>query len=117
MRCILSCLLCFLLRSYARMSNAASAFDLQSVSVVCARLTINLHQVEAQPLPEGPSNPFCNAFVMQETELLSTSQAQRDVNFATARCWTIKNPGVLNPVSGEPVAFRLLPGPSESCEQ
>lgn len=110
---MLPCLLCFPLRSLP-----AWAFDLQSVSVGCARLTIiNLHQVEAQPLPEGPSNPFCNAFVMQETELLTTGQAQRDVNFATARCWTIKNPGVLNPVSGEPVAFRLLPGPSESCEQ
>lgn len=64
------------------------------------------------PLPEGPSNPYANAFVMHETDLLTTGEAQRDVNFATARCWTIKNPRVLNPVSGEPVAFKLLPGPT-----
>ena len=47
---------------------------------------------------------------MHETDLLTTGEAQRDVNFGTARYWSVKNPGVRNAASGEPVAFKLLPG-------
>ena len=51
-------------------------------------------QVEAKALPEGLANPFSNAFIMAETDLLSTDAAQRDVKFETARCWMMKNPKV-----------------------
>ena len=70
-------------------------------------------QNEAQALPEGPANPFSNAFIMAETDLLTTAVAQRDVCFATARCWRMKNPQRINPISGRPVAYKIMPGTSE----
>mmetsp|Transcript_39335 Transcript_39335/g.87541 ORF Transcript_39335/g.87541 Transcript_39335/m.87541 type:complete len:691 (-) Transcript_39335:902-2974(-) len=69
-------------------------------------------EVEARSLPAGPENPFLNAFVMHETDLTNTDMARRDVNFSTARHWRMKNPAVLNPISSEPVAYKLLPGPT-----
>ncbi|GAX75117.1 hypothetical protein CEUSTIGMA_g2561.t1 [Chlamydomonas eustigma] len=69
-------------------------------------------ETEAVALPEGPQNPFSNAFIMADTDLLTTGTAQRDVNFATARSWRIKNPNVINPISGHPVAFKIMPGPT-----
>lgn len=71
-------------------------------------------QVESVPVPIGPGNPAGNAFLMQETDLLTTDTAQRDAHFPTARHWRIKNPNVLNPISKRPVGFRLLPSGSES---
>lgn len=35
-----------------------------------------------------------------------------DVDFGAARCWKLKNPDVINPITKEPIAFRLLPGPT-----
>lgn len=69
-------------------------------------------EVEAESLPEGPENPFGNAFHMKETDMTCTDMAQRNVNFATARAWKIKNPNRLNPITGEPVAFKIMPGPT-----
>ncbi|PNH03386.1 Primary amine oxidase, partial [Tetrabaena socialis] len=71
-----------------------------------------ISEVEAVALPPGPANPYANGFRMQETELVSTSQAQRVHNFATARFWSIKNPFSINPVSGRPVSYRLMPAAS-----
>jgi len=67
-------------------------------------------EVDAVPLPPGPGNPHANGFIMRETDLTRTAMAARDVNFAAARCWKLKNPRVTNPVSGEAVSYRLLPG-------
>ncbi|GIL76587.1 hypothetical protein Vretifemale_6087, partial [Volvox reticuliferus] len=70
-------------------------------------------EVESVPLaPGGRSNPHCNGFKMVETELLSTSGAQRTHNFFTARFWSIKNPYSINPISKRPVSYRLLPAAS-----
>ncbi|KAG1658854.1 hypothetical protein FOA52_008811 [Chlamydomonas sp. UWO 241] len=69
-------------------------------------------EVQARALPEGPSNPYGNAFIMAETQLTSTKQAVRDVDFGTTRFWSIKNPGVINRMSGKPVAYKLVPGPT-----
>ncbi|KAJ9530268.1 hypothetical protein QJQ45_023557, partial [Haematococcus lacustris] len=67
-------------------------------------------EVTARPLPPGPGNPHANGFIMHERDLLDTDQAQCEADFGGARCWKMKNPSVINPVSGEPVAYRLLPG-------
>ncbi len=63
----------------AHSPSTASPSNTPPLSLFCS-------QVEARALPEGPSNPFHNAFIMHEEELLTTGQAQRDVNFGTARC-------------------------------
>jgi hypothetical protein len=67
-------------------------------------------QVNATPIPLGPQNPFGNAFQVAETYLESTSAAQRLCCPEAARHWKIKNPAHINPITREPVAYKLLPG-------
>mmetsp|Transcript_22566 Transcript_22566/g.67197 ORF Transcript_22566/g.67197 Transcript_22566/m.67197 type:complete len:731 (-) Transcript_22566:1085-3277(-) len=69
-------------------------------------------EVNAVPVPPGDGNPYGNAFEVRETELRSTREAARDVDFGAARVWLVKNPAKVNAVSGRPVAFKLVPGPT-----
>ncbi|KAF8068451.1 maoI [Scenedesmus sp. PABB004] len=69
-------------------------------------------EVDAVRMPRGPENPHGNGFWARETDLTSTSAAQRATAPDKARIWKIKNPAVLNPVSGAPVAFKLMPTPT-----
>ncbi|KAI8472761.1 MAG: copper amine oxidase [Monoraphidium minutum] len=73
---------------------------------------IVVSEVDAVALPMGPGNPAGMGFVAQETKLTSTAKAQRKVNFDAARIWKVSNPSVLNPMSGAPVAYKLVPQPS-----
>jgi primary-amine oxidase len=57
----------------------------------------------------GPANPHGNAFAVTETDLLSVHAAMRPPAPEKARAWKIKNPSVLNPITGKPVAFKLIP--------
>eukprot|EP00198_Chlamydomonas_reinhardtii_P010994 XP_001700331.1 copper amine oxidase [Chlamydomonas reinhardtii] len=69
--------------------------------------------VEAVPLPPGgDDNPHRNGFRMVETELTRVAAASRNHNFNTARHWSMKNPFSLNPISGRPVSYRLMPAAS-----
>ena len=70
-------------------------------------------EVNADRLPLGPSNPHGNAFRVAETPLLSVHGAMREADPARSRAWKIKNPGVINPITGQPVAFKLVPSGSE----
>nr|WHU50174.1 copper amine oxidase [Chlamydomonas reinhardtii] len=70
-------------------------------------------EVEAVPLPPGgDDNPHRNGFRMVETELTRVAAASRNHNFNTARHWSMKNPFSLNPISGRPVSYRLMPAAS-----
>jgi primary-amine oxidase len=60
-------------------------------------------------MPPGPNNPHLNGFLAIETDLTNTTAAQRTVAFDRARIWKIKNPGVLNPITQNPVAYKLMP--------
>ena len=66
-------------------------------------------EVNAEPLPVGPANPYGNAFAVTETDLLSVHAAMRDPAPGKARAWKIKNPRAINPVTGKPTAFKLVP--------
>jgi Cu2+-containing amine oxidase len=44
---------------------------------------------------------------LQETELTTTSEAQRVAAPERARIWKIKNPAVINHVSKAPVAYKV----------
>lgn len=66
-------------------------------------------EVNADPLPIGPNNPAGNAFAVTETPLLSVHAAQRDCAPERSRAWKIKNPGVINPITGQPVSWKLIP--------
>ncbi len=59
--------------------------------------------------PEGPANPYGNAFYVEETVLATERAAGRRTNQATQRYWKIVNPNRLNHV-GRPTGFRLEHG-------
>ncbi|HVM65759.1 MAG TPA: primary-amine oxidase [Acidimicrobiales bacterium] len=69
-----------------------------------------VYEVEAEPLPLGDGNPLSNAFVARATKLETERSAQRDVDPARSRHWRIVNPTARNGL-GEPVAYKLVPGP------
>jgi primary-amine oxidase len=59
--------------------------------------------------PEGPGNPYGNAFYVEETVLETETAAARRVNQETERYWKIINPNARNHV-GRPTGYKLEPG-------
>jgi primary-amine oxidase len=68
----------------------------------------SVYEVEAQPVPPGPDNPWKNAFRQASTLLGSELQARREVNPATTRTWKVVNPDARNAL-GQPVGYKLVP--------
>lgn len=66
-------------------------------------------EVNVVPVPRGPKNPHGNAFVAVEDDLLRVHLAQRMTAPEQARIWKIKNPGIMNPITKAPVAYKLMP--------
>ena len=60
-------------------------------------------QVNVEPDPEGPLNPYGVGFSARETELQSELAARRRVDPSKSRVWKIKNHNSRNTVTGEPV--------------
>ncbi len=58
--------------------------------------------MEAELLPAGKDNPWGNAFVKKETDLVDESTSGRIVDCLKARFWKIKNPAVCHEYSGRP---------------
>ena len=82
----------------------------------CARLDVTVDgprntvtEINSEPVPTGPENPYGNAWVARETALRRESEAQRSLNADTARFWRITNPNNKTDV-GAPTAYRLIPG-------
>lgn len=71
-------------------------------------------QVNVEALPEGPQNPYGNAFAAVETTFKTEKEAQRVTNPASARTWKVSNPNVLHPATGTPL-FISLCGSKRSC--
>lgn len=65
-------------------------------------------EVDTMALPEGPDNPYGNAFTTRETVLQTELGAQRNVDFDTARFWKIVSADARNGL-GQPTAYKLLP--------
>ena len=81
----------------------------------CARLDFDVdgrvnevHEIDAEPVPPGPENPWMNAFRAKATRLDTEHRAQRQIDPTRSRTWRIANPQSLNGL-GEPVAYRLVP--------
>ena len=66
-------------------------------------------EMNSVPVPTGPTNPYGGAFQMEETELRTESEAQRNLNLATSRKWIVTNPAARNPL-GHATGYALLPG-------
>eukprot|EP00884_Botryococcus_braunii_P003393 jgi/Botrbrau1/13054/Bobra.0187s0016.1 len=72
-------------------------------------VAVSCEQVNVEALPEGPENPYGNAFKAVETDLLTETAAQRVADPQKARIWKIKNPATRHPATGSPVAYKLVP--------
>jgi primary-amine oxidase len=70
-----------------------------------------VYEVDTRPSPAGPENPWGNAFDAVVTPLKTELEAQRMVDPATSRCWKVVNHSSTNGL-GQPVAFKLVPGPT-----
>jgi primary-amine oxidase len=84
----------------------------------CARLDMDVDgpgnevvEVDVLAEPAGDANPWSNAFRPHATRLETEQAARRKIDPACSRTWRITNPSVRNGL-GEPVAYKLLPGPS-----
>jgi primary-amine oxidase len=66
-------------------------------------------EMNTQAMPAGKNNPYNNAFTMTENLLRTELQAQRQMNFASARKWKIINPTNKNTL-GAPTGYLLFPG-------
>jgi primary-amine oxidase len=69
----------------------------------------SVYEVNTVADPNGPDNPYHNAFHAEATLLETESLAQRVIDPLSARFWTIVNPSVHNRL-GQPVAYKLVPG-------
>jgi primary-amine oxidase len=67
-----------------------------------------VYEVDAEPAPVGPDNPWMNAFRARATRLDHELAARRDIDPARSRTWRIANPDVRNGL-GQPVAYKLVP--------
>ena len=70
----------------------------------------SVYEMEALPVPPGPDNPWSNAFESVATLLRTEQDAQRVVDPGRSRYWKVVNNGSINRL-GEPVAYKLGPGP------
>src|SRR5207253_153151 len=84
----------------------------------CARLDIDVdgpenevYEVDSVALPDGPDNPWSNAFAARRTLLRSERDAQRSIDPARSRSWLVVNPQARNRL-GQPPGYRLHPGPA-----
>ncbi|GAQ81207.1 Copper amine oxidase [Klebsormidium nitens] len=64
------------------------------------------------PLPLGPKNPHGNGFRAVETDLTSELKAMRCADPFKGRVWKIKNPDSIHPITGKPVAYKLVGTPN-----
>ena len=86
--------------------------------IFCVRLDLTVDgphnsvvECDSVPVEPGSDNPHGNAWEVLRTPLRRESEAQRLANTNSARFWRIENPIRRNAV-GDPVAYRLEPGPS-----
>jgi len=67
-----------------------------------------VEEVDAEPVPIGPQNPWGNAFRPKKTKLARESQAQRIADNLKARVWHVTNPTKQNRL-GQDVGYALYP--------
>ncbi|HUC23568.1 MAG TPA: primary-amine oxidase [Streptosporangiaceae bacterium] len=69
----------------------------------------SVYEIETEPVPAGPENPYGNAFRPRRTLLRTESDAGRLINPLTARHWLVVNPSITN-AWGQSVGYKLIPG-------
>lgn len=69
----------------------------------------SVHEMNTRALPPGPTNPFLNGILMEETILKSERLAQRKMSMPLARTWMVVNPTAQNAL-GHHTSYILVPG-------
>ncbi len=69
----------------------------------------SVHEMNTRALPPGPSNPFLNGILMEETILKTERLAQRKMSMPLARTWIVVNPTAQNAL-GHHTSYILVPG-------
>jgi primary-amine oxidase len=68
----------------------------------------SVHEMNTRARPGGPDNPSLNGMIMEETKLRTEAGAQRQLNMASARTWSIVNPTAQN-AFGHHTSYILIP--------
>jgi primary-amine oxidase len=68
----------------------------------------SVHEMNTRAQAGGPGNPSLNGIIMEETRLASEAAAQRQMNMAAARTWSIVNPTAQNAL-GHRTSYILVP--------
>ena len=71
----------------------------------------SVHEMNTRALNTGPTNPFLNGIMMEETILKTERQAQRKMSMPLARTWMVVNPSTQNAL-GHHTSYILVPGPN-----
>jgi primary-amine oxidase len=66
-------------------------------------------ETNTEAIPQGPQNPYANAFVMKETLFRREQEAQRPVSLAANRKWKVINHSIKNGL-GQSTGYLLVPG-------
>jgi primary-amine oxidase len=66
-------------------------------------------EMNTKLVPPGPQNPYSNAFYVDNTLFKTELQAQRNINYESARNWHIMNTMKMNEL-GQHVGYMLMPG-------
>jgi primary-amine oxidase len=66
-------------------------------------------EMNSKLVPLGKDNPYGNAFYVDHTRFNAEKEAQRDVNYESARNWHIMNNGEMNDL-GQHIGYMLMPG-------
>jgi primary-amine oxidase len=66
-------------------------------------------EMNSEPVPSGPRNPYGGGFEMRETVLATEREAQRNLNLETSRRWIVQSTSAKNAL-GHPTGYAILPG-------
>lgn len=66
---------------------------------------------DSVPLPEGPDNPFSVGYTTEPTVMKTSGTANTSVD--RHRVFKIRNDSIINPVTYQPVAYKLQTAPSQ----
>jgi primary-amine oxidase len=66
-------------------------------------------EMNTKLVPPGTQNPYGNAFYVDHTKFKTELEAQRSVNYETARNWHIMNNNGMNDL-GQHIGYMLMPG-------
>ena len=66
-------------------------------------------EMNSKPVPGGVKNPYGNAFIAEHTMFMTEKEAQRSVNYESARNWHVVNNTKHN-ATGQHAGYMLMPG-------